>query len=126
MRSSSSTAHAARMENQWSPGNPVTAAPRMIDLGPVGFIPLGEGRAFVVNDTTIAVFRQRDGRLFATNNACPHRGGPLADGIVGGGKVICPFHAWKIDLETGQCQGENVTIQTYPVQVVDGRIIVSI
>jgi nitrite reductase (NADH) small subunit len=115
-----------RVDNQWSPGSPATAAPRMIDFGPVGFIPLGEGRAFVVNDTTIAVFRQRDGRLFATDNACPHRGGPLADGIAGGGKVICPFHAWKIDLETGRCLGENVTIQTYPVQVVDGRIIVRI
>lgn len=99
---------------------------RRVDLGPVGFIPLGEGRAFVVNETTIAVFRQRDGRLFATDNACPHRGGPLADGIVGGGKVICPFHAWKVDLETGRCLGENVIVQTYPVQVVDGHIVVEI
>lgn len=119
----SSTARTTRMDNTW---NPVTTVPQMIDLGPVGFIPLGEGRAFVVKDLTIAVFRQRDGRLFATNNACPHRGGPLADGIVGGGKVICPFHAWKIDLETGRCLGEEVTVRMYPVREVGGRIVVEL
>jgi len=98
----------------------------MVDLGPVNFIPLGEGRSYLVNDLTIAVFRQRDGRLFASENACPHRGGPLADGIVGGGKVICPLHAWKFDLATGHCAGENVTIRTYPVQVVGGHIVIEI
>jgi nitrite reductase (NADH) small subunit len=110
-------------DKYWSNGK---ALPQMIDLGPVGFIPLGEGRAFVVNEATIAVFRQRDGRLFATDNACPHRGGPLADGIVGDGKVICPFHAWKVDLETGRCLGENVAIRTYPVRVVGGHIVVEV
>lgn len=122
----SSTAQAARMDTQWSPGSPATAVPQMIDLGPVEFIPLGEGRAFVVNDATIAIFRQRDGRLFATDNACPHRGGPLADGIVGGGKVICPFHAWKVDLETGRCIGEDVTVRRYTVREVGGRIVLEL
>jgi len=97
-----------------------------VDLGPVDFIPPGEGRAYVVNDLTIAVFRQRDGRLFATNNHCPHRQGPLADGIFGAGKVICPLHAWKFDLESGHCLGENVTIPIYPVRVVSGHIEVEI
>jgi nitrite reductase (NADH) small subunit len=97
-----------------------------VDLGPVDFIPPGEGRAYVVNDLTIAVFRQRDGRLFATNNHCPHRQGPLADGIFGAGKVICPLHAWKFDLEAGRCLGENVTIPIYPVRVVSGHIEVEI
>ena len=122
----SNAAHAARLDNQWNLGNPVTTVSHMIDLGPVGFIPLGEGRAFVVDTTTIAVFRQRDGRLFATNNACPHRGGPLADGIVGGGKVICPFHAWKIDLETGRCLGEDMIVHMYPVREVSGRIVLEL
>ena len=96
------------------------------DLGPVDFIPPGEGRAYVVNDLTIAVFRQRDDRLFATNNQCPHRQGPLADGIFGAGKVICPLHAWKFDLEAGRCVAENVTIPIYPARVVSGRIVVEI
>jgi nitrite reductase (NADH) small subunit len=97
-----------------------------VDLGPVDFIPLGEGRAYVVAGRTIAVFRQRDGRLFAADNKCPHRGGPLADGIAGAGKVICPLHAWKFDLATGRCLGEEVRIRTYPVREVNGHIVVEI
>jgi len=100
--------------------------PRAVDLGPLDFIPLGEGRAYIVGGCTITVFRQRDGRLFATDNECPHRGGPLADGIVGAGKVICPLHAWKYDLATGRCLGEDVTLRTYPVHAVNGRIVVEV
>jgi nitrite reductase (NADH) small subunit len=99
---------------------------RMVELGPVDSLPLGEGRAYIVNDLTIAVFRQRDHRLFALDNSCPHRGGPLADGVIGAGKVICPLHARKFDLETGRCVGEDVGVRTYPVQVMNGRIVVEI
>lgn len=97
-----------------------------VDLGPLDFIPLGEGRAYIVAGRHIAVFRQRDGRVFAIDNRCPHRGGPLADGIVGGGVVICPLHAWKFDLHTGRCLGEDVALETYPVRVVNGRILVQL
>jgi nitrite reductase (NADH) small subunit len=104
-----------------------TAVPRQeVDLGPVEFIPLGEGRVYVVAGRSLAVFRQRDGRVFATDNRCPHRGGPLADGIVGGGIVICPLHAWKFDLHTGRCVDADVTLQTYPVRVVNGRLVVEL
>ena len=104
--------------NNWSP----TDSMDQIDLGPVDFIPLGEGRAYTFGGKTIAVFRQRDGRLFATDNACPHKVGPLADGLVGSGKVICPLHMWKIDLETGRCLGEDGVVRTYPVRAANGRI----
>lgn len=100
--------------------------PHTVDLGLLEFVPLGQGRAYVLEDRTIAVFRQRDGRLFATNNKCPHRGGPLADGIVGAGKVICPLHAWKWDLETGRCGSEDETLQRYAVRAANGRIIVEL
>jgi nitrite reductase (NADH) small subunit len=112
-----------RVSRRWSNGKMTYG---IVDLGPVYFIPLGEGRAYTVHGLTIAVFRQRDGHLFAVDNSCPHRGGPLADGVVGAGKVICPLHAWKFNLETGRCLGENATIQTYPVQVVNGRIVIEI
>lgn len=103
-----------------------TASPE-VDLGAVDNIPLGEGRVYVVGDHSLAVFRQRDGCLFATDSVCPHRNGPLADGLVGGGKVICPLHAWKFDLTTGQCiSGEEGCVRTYPVRVVDGRIRVTV
>ena len=97
-----------------------------IDLGPLDFIPLGEARAYTFGGKTIAVFRQRDGHLFATDNACPHKAGPLADGLVGAGKVICPLHMWKIDLETGRCLGEDGAVRTYPVRAVNGRILVTL
>lgn len=93
-----------------------------IDLGPIDLIPLGEGRAYTLADKTIAVFRQRDGKLFATDNACPHRAGPLADGIIGAGKLICPLHMWKFDLQTGKCIGEDAELRTYPVHEINGRI----
>jgi nitrite reductase (NADH) small subunit len=100
------------------------AAPLLVDIGPLDSIAPGQGRAFVIAGRTIAVFRQRDGRVFATDNQCPHRGGPLAEGIVGDGKVICPLHNWKIDLATGQCLGESATLRTYRATVVEGRILV--
>ena len=104
----------------------VTTGLRQIDVGPVDAIPPGQGRAYVLGDRTIAVFRQRDGRLFATDNQCPHRGGPLAEGIVGEGTVICPLHSWKIDLETGRCVSDHSGMQVYPVTLLGGRIVLSV
>jgi uroporphyrinogen-III synthase len=73
-----------------------------INLGRVEQIPLGEGRAFQVAGEKIAVFRPRDGGLFATEAVCPHRQGPLADGLVGGGKVYCPLHGFAFDHASGR------------------------
>lgn len=97
-----------------------------VDLGSIDLVPLGEGRAYTLAGQTIAVFRQRDGKLFATDNTCPHREGPLADGIIGAGKLICPLHMWKFDLHTGKCLGEDAELRTYPVREVHGRIRISL
>jgi nitrite reductase (NADH) small subunit len=64
-------------------------------------IPIGEGRALAVGGKEIAVFRLRDGSLRALGAACPHRGGPLADGILDDNVVVCPLHGYTYDLETG-------------------------
>ncbi len=112
-----------RAERRWANGK---TSWRSVDLGSVEVIPPGEGRTFVVQQTEIAVFRQRDGQLFAVDNHCPHRGGPLADGIVGGGTVICPLHARKFDLATGRCQGEEMPLRTYLVRVVNHRILLEL
>jgi nitrite reductase (NADH) small subunit len=112
-----------RALRRWKNGH---SAWRRVDLGLADFVPLGEGRAYTVYNLTVVVFRQRDGQLFATDNACPHRGGPLADGIVGDGKVICPLHGWKFDLATGRCQAENSAVRTYPVHEVNGRILLDL
>ena len=97
-------------------------APQRINLCGLDAIPLGQGRAFVIDDHAVAIFRQRDGGVFAIENACPHRGGPLAEGIAGGGSVICPLHGLKIDLRSGPCATEGTKVRTYPVEIVDARI----
>jgi nitrite reductase (NADH) small subunit len=94
------------------------------NLGPIGRIPLGEGREYQVAGELIAVVRERQGRLYAVQAQCPHRAGPLADGIIGGGKVICPLHAFKFDLVTGQALGhelghECASLKTYSVELND-------
>ncbi len=96
----------------------VAVPQRTYDLGQVEQIPLGEGRRFVVGHVPVAVFRQRDGRVFATQAICPHKAGPLADGIIGAGKVVCPLHAYKFDLESGKpLDSECKALRTFPVQV---------
>lgn len=77
---------------------------RTICVGRIEDIPEGEGRAVKVLGRGYAVFRD-NGRLYALENRCPHAGGPLADGFVGGGFVTCPLHGMKFDLQTGQAAG---------------------
>jgi nitrite reductase (NADH) small subunit len=68
-------------------------------------VPLGEGRTVLAAGRRVAVFRAEDG-WFALDAACPHRGGPLADGIVARRTVICPLHERRFDLATGhECAG---------------------
>lgn len=52
----------------------------------------------------IGIFRTEDDRVFALNNQCPHKGGPLSQGIVYGDKVACPLHSWKISLIDGKAE----------------------
>jgi len=98
-----------------------------VTLGPVQSIPEGEGRNFVVGTRTIAVFRTRQGALFATQAECPHRGGPLADGLVGARTLICPLHALKFDLETGRSADGACALATYPVRTSSsGQIVIEL
>ena len=94
----------------------------VLNLGSVSAIPLGQGRCYVVGGENVAVFRQRDGRIFASSNRCPHRRGPLAEGLIGGGKVICPMHGHQFCLETGAGSAGTESLQVFPVQEVDGAI----
>ncbi len=104
------------------------SATRTYNLGPAELVPLGEGRRLQIGHIPVAVFRTRDGKLFATQAACPHKAGPLADGIVGAGKVICPLHAYKFDLCTGQPVGNDCkALKTYAVAVSEtGDILLSL
>jgi len=94
----------------------------IVDLGPPNAIPLGEGRAYCLGARVVAVFRPREGGLYALDNSCPHRGAALADGLVGDGSVICPLHAGKFELATGRGASDTARVKSYPVFVVDGRM----
>lgn len=91
-------------------------------------IPPREGRAVVLGDREIAIFNAGDGFL-AIDNRCPHRGGPLADGIVAGGAVVCPLHTWKIDLHTGSVErpaGLELCVRSYPTRVEAGIVLIEL
>ena len=75
------------------------------NLGSVNRIPMGQGKVFEVDGLSIAVFRGRDGSVFATQADCPHRGGPLADGILGQRTLICPLHGCGFDVNSGRPAG---------------------
>lgn len=92
------------------------SAAALYNLGSIQRIPPGEGRVFRVHETDVAIFRARDGQVFATQSLCPHRGGPLADGLVGAGKVVCPLHAYVFELSTGRSVDNACEhLRTYPV-----------
>ncbi len=106
--------------------NSLTLEPTAIPIGSLESISPGQGRCFLVNGEEIAVFRQRDGRVFAVQNRCPHRRGPLSEGLVGAGKVICPLHAHRFDLESGKSSEPKECLKTFRVSVVDGQIYIAI
>ena len=89
----------------------------MIRLGPVTDIPLGEGRAYPVGDTQVAVFRLRDGSVRALSAVCPHRGGPLADGQIDLKVVVCPLHLNAFDLTTGCSTTGQQPLTVYAVRL---------
>ena len=98
-----------------------------LDLGPLSAIPPGEGRNVEAFGHRIAIFHTRAGAVFAVQADCPHRGGPLADGLVGGTTLICPLHSWKFDLATGETLFGDCVIKTFPVRVDEsGRILLTV
>lgn len=96
-----------------------------IDIGAIEDIPLRGARKVKTKDGCIALFRTDEATVFATSNVCPHKEGPLNEGIVHGTKVTCPLHNWVFDLETGEAQGaDEGRIETYAARVEDGRILI--
>jgi nitrite reductase (NADH) small subunit len=98
---------------------------RWIRVTVVENIPPREGRAVLVGDRELALFNLGD-RFLATDPHCPHEGGPLCDGIVTGSSVVCPLHAWKVDLESGEVtrppHGKGHCVGTYATKVDDGVV----
>jgi nitrite reductase (NADH) small subunit len=98
-----------------------------VDLGAVTALPERGARCVRFGALTIAVFRTSAGEIFALRDRCPHRGGPLSQGIVHGTRVTCPLHDWVIDLATGCATGaDEGATTTYNVRVADGRVLLEL
>lgn len=92
----------------------------------VGEIPEGQGRFFDVDGVIVAVFLD-GGEYYAMDDACPHQGAPLSDGIVSDKTVTCSWHGWRFSLEDGRwLDSPRTRVTTYPVRVVGDEIQVSV
>jgi nitrite reductase (NADH) small subunit len=108
---------------------------RWVRVAACEHVPLREGRAVTIDGRELAVFNLGPStelgagdRFLATDNRCPHRGGPLCDGIVTGASVVCPLHAWKVNLADGCVERPSdataQAVATYPVRIEEGVIVV--
>ncbi|MEL6479374.1 MAG: nitrite reductase small subunit NirD [Pseudomonadota bacterium] len=94
-----------------------------IDIGALDDIPLRGARVVRTTLGCVALFRTAEDEVFAIDDACPHKGGPLSEGIVHGKAVTCPLHNWVISLETGAVQGpDEGQVRRFAVRVTEGRI----
>lgn len=94
-----------------------------VEIGLVGDVPLRGSRVVKTASGDVAVFRAADGTIFALHDRCPHKGGPLSQGIVHGHTVTCPLHNWVIGLDTGEAQGaDRGCARTIPVRLEGQRI----
>jgi nitrite reductase (NADH) small subunit len=97
-----------------------------VSLGPLEQVPVGEGRAFAVGGTQIAVFRPRNAAPRALPAVCPHAGGPLADGQIDDVVLVCPLHLNVWELATGCARSGQPDLPVHPLEVVDGELFVDL
>jgi len=96
-----------------------------IDVGSLDDVPLRGSRILRAPSGDVALFKAADGGVFALRDACPHKKGPLSQGIVHGRSVTCPLHNWVIDLASGAAQGaDEGCAQTIALRVENGRILI--
>lgn len=100
---------------------------KWIEIGPLEDVPRLGSRVVKTENGDIAIFRTRDDQVFALEDRCPHRGGPLSQGIVTGCQVICPLHDWCIRMEDGEAEApDEGQTGTYPVKIDDNMIYLSL
>lgn len=95
-----------------------------IDIARASELAVGRSKAYDVNGRVIALYHTDEG-FFATDNVCPHRGGPLAEGDLIGNEINCPWHLWGFDIATGVCSGNpQIRVKAHEVRVEEDRILV--
>ncbi len=98
-----------------------------VAIGSISDIPRRGARCVVTPAGKIAVFRTVEDRIFAIEDRCPHKGGPLSQGIVHGASVTCPLHNWVISLETGKALGaDQGCVRTIPVRVEGETLLIAL
>jgi nitrite reductase (NADH) small subunit len=98
-----------------------------IQVGRIEDIPRQGARVITTAAGDIAIFRTVEDEVFALRDKCPHKGGPLSQGIVHGKRVACPLHDWKINLDTGLATAPDEGCAAhYPVRVADGMVSLSL
>ena len=98
-----------------------------IAIGSINDIPRQGARCVKNGEMTIAVFRTSDDRVFALEDRCPHKNGPLSQGIVHDGCVTCPLHNWVISLETGEAKGaDSGQTKSFPVKIEGTSVLIGL
>ena len=96
-----------------------------LDAGALEDIPRRGARVLKTQMGCIAVFRTETDEVFALEDRCPHKGGPLSEGIVHGRAVTCPLHNWVIGFEDGKAKGNDEgKVETFAVKVENGRVLI--
>lgn len=104
-----------------------TADRAWLEIGKTEDIPRMGARVVETKQGNIAVFRTASDEFFALRDQCPHRGGPLSQGIVHGRRVACPLHDWKIHLDSGLAVApDEGCTASYPVRVENGVVFLSL
>ena len=100
--------------------------PDFIKVAALSDLPAGSTKTVEVSGRTIALYNV-GGRVHATSNDCPHRGGPLGEGVLGGEVITCPWHAFEYDVTTGSClTNPSLKIACYPVKLEGQEILVQV
>ena len=97
-----------------------------IDVGSVNDLKTGRAKTVVAGDRRIALYHTESG-FYASDNTCPHRGGPLGEGDIIGEEIICPWHLWGFEIGTGMCTGDpRIRIAVHEVKIEGGRVLVKL
>lgn len=95
-----------------------------VEVGVISDIPKQGARVVNTDEGDIAIFRTDEDEIFALRDKCPHKGGPLSQGIVHGKKVACPLHNWNIHLDTGMAVApDEGCAARYPVKLEGDKIL---
>ena len=96
------------------------------DIGSVHDLPVRRAKTLVVDGRRIALYHTESG-FFASDNTCPHRGGPLGEGDLIGDEIICPWHLWGFEVATGMCTGNpRIRIATHEIRIEGDRLLVKL